>query len=251
MLEDISVSFVYGVALIFARIGTLMHFLPGFGDKFVISQARLVLALTTSILIHPILVDILPQAPISPVLFTEYLIYEMLIGALLGLTVRIVFLSLHTVSTVAAMQSGLGSASFFDITQKEQVNIFGGFILTTGLMAIFATDTHYIFLENAIDSYNKFPPREFHNIPDMSKYMSTVINNSFILSFKIMAPFLVVSIAILTCGGILARLMPTLQVFFIITPVQILITFITFFIVFNSTIDYIINAVRAASQMPG
>lgn len=249
MLEDVTVSFIYDVFIIFARIGTILHFLPGFGDKFIFSRARLIIAIGVSILIQPMLADILPKAPIPPVIFAEYLIYEILIGALLGLTVRIMFLSLHTVSAVAAMQSGLGSASFFDITQKEQVNIFGGFVLTTGLMAIFVTNTHHIFIENAIDSYRVLPPREFHNIPDMSKYMSTVVNNSFILSFKIMSPFLIVSIAILAGGGILARLMPTLQVFFVITPVQILVTFVVFFIVFNSMLEYLITAVISAAQM--
>jgi flagellar biosynthetic protein FliR len=70
-----------------------------------------------------------------------------------------------------------------------------------------------------------------------------VVNDSFVLSFKIASPFLVVSLAILTGSGMLARLMPNLQVFFVLTPAQILVMFGVFYIVIDAIIIKLVTAV--------
>ena len=70
-----------------------------------------------------------------------------------------------------------------------------------------------------------------------------MVNDSFVLSFKIASPFLVVSLAILTGSGMLARLMPNLQVFFVLTPAQILVMFGVFYIVIDAIIIKLVTAV--------
>jgi len=56
---------------------------------------------------------------------------------------------------------------------------------------------------------------------------------------------LVISLAIMTGGGMLSRLMPNLQVFFVITPAQILVIFGTMYIVINAVIAKIVTAISS------
>jgi flagellar biosynthetic protein FliR len=251
MLQDITVSFIFHMMLIFARIGTIMSLLPGIGDKSVMSRARLGLALATSFVLYPLLDDIMPQYPTTTAAFMQYLACEMLIGLFLGLIIRIVFLTIHTVGLVLSMQSGLGSAMFFDPSQKEQVSVFSYALLLIVSMAIFATDTHYAFIEGAIDSYSKFPVGKMPDVSDMSNVMSRIVSDSFVLAFKMVSPFLIVSLAILAGSGILARLMPNLQVFFVLTPVQILSMYITLFIVIQVLVEKVIIALQSAAKLQG
>ena len=141
------------------------------------------------------------------------------------------------------MQSGLGSAAFFDPNQRTQVTLFSNFMILIAIVFIFASNTHHIFIQAIIDSYAKFPPGELLDLGDVSKFVSFVVNDSFVLSFKIASPFLVVSLAILTGSGMLARLMPNLQVFFVLTPAQILVMFGVFYIVIDAIIIKLVTAV--------
>ncbi|MES2214758.1 MAG: flagellar biosynthetic protein FliR [Pseudomonadota bacterium] len=235
--------------LIFARLGTVMGLLPAIGDKSILPRAKLSLGMTVSLVIYPMLEGGMPLYPASAGVFAQLLIGEILIGLFLGLTVKIMFLALSVVGLIISMQSGLGSAMFFDPSQKEQVPIFSRMIFLIATMTIFVTDTHYVFLEGAIESYDKFPVGQMPDIGDMSNFISRSINDSFILAFKLVSPFLIVSIAILAGSGILARLMPNLQVFFVLTPVQILAMFITFFIVIHVMLDKLMVALREAAML--
>lgn len=59
-------------------------------------------------------------------------------------------------------------------------------------------------------------------------YLAQTLNKSFAIAFKLAAPVVAMSLTIYLGGGVLARLMPAIQVFFIIIPLQILISILVF-----------------------
>jgi len=65
-LTDFLPNNTFGALLIFARIGTAMMLLPGFGEVYVPQRYRLLFALIFSALLLPILAPILPPLPASP-----------------------------------------------------------------------------------------------------------------------------------------------------------------------------------------
>ena len=135
--------------------------------------------------------------------------------------------------------------------QRSQVAIFSNFMLIVAVVMVFATNTHHLFIHAVADSYIKFPPGELINSGDMSKFVAFVLNDSFILSFKIVSPFLIVGLAIMTGSGLLARLMPNLQVFFVITPAQILIMFGTMYIVIQAVVTKLVVAIGESVNISG
>lgn len=135
--------------------------------------------------------------------------------------------------------------------QKSQVTLISNFLVMVVTVLIFATDTHYLFIKGVAESYEKFPVGELINSGDLSKFVTFIINDSFILAFKISSPFLLVGLAILVGGGMLARLMPNLQIFFIITPAQIIITFGTLYIVIEAAITKVINVIGNSVNFTG
>lgn len=251
MLAEVTVAAALSFILIFARIGTIIHFVPLFGDKYIIPKQRAAIAITLSFIIYPIALQQIPQAELPIAEYTRLLFGEILVGTLLGLSIKIIFLSLHTVGAIISMQSGLGMAMFFDLTQKEQTAVFTSFFFLTALMTILTTDTHYMFIQGAVESYTAFPPGKLPNYGDMSDFMTQVVNRSFVTAFKLSAPFLVVSTALLVGSGILARLMPNLQVFFVMTPIQVLASFMVLYIVISNLMEYLMKEIQNMALMNG
>jgi len=251
MLEQLSSEFVFHFMLIFARIGSAFSVLPGISSAYLLMQARLGFVLAVSLIMLPSLGPYLPhyEGSITFSVIVSYMAIEILIGVLIGIAANIYMQSIHFVGQVLSMQSGLGSAAFFDPTQQEQVAIFSNFLMIATIALIFASDTHYLFLSGVADSYVKFPPGELPDSGDMSSFIVKCVNDSFILAFKLASPFLVVSLAILTGSGLLSRLMPNLQVFFVITPAQILVMFGVFYIVIFSIISKVVETIALTVQV--
>jgi flagellar biosynthetic protein FliR len=251
MLQDITIEFIFHFMLVFARLGTAFSNFPVLGSPYLFSRGKLSLALAVTFIMLPNLTIYLPKFSDNFSLNVGYIAIEILIGIIISIAARIYFESLHFVGQIISLQSGLGSASFFDPQQKSQVTLFSNFMLLIVSVFILASDTHYFFIQAVADSYSKFPLGELVNSGDLSNFVSYVVNDSFILSFKIASPFIVVSLAILTGTGLLARIMPNLQVFFVITPVQILIMFGAIYITIMAIVEKLVHAIALTTNIQG
>jgi len=249
MLQDMSAEIIMSMSLIFARLGSALSQFPAISTNFVITNGRLAIALVTCIVLYPVVHSSLPEFPMSTGEYLICLILEIIIGIIISMAAKICFSALDTVGAIMSMQSGLSAAMFFDPNHNEQKSIMSNFFLLVGYVMIFVTDTHYLFFEAVVDSYSIFPVGEFPNTGDLSEFITKTVNQSFILAFKLASPFIAVSLSFLISNGVLSRLMPNLQVFFVVTPAQIFVMFIILFIVINLMMGKLIEALRAATHM--
>ena len=72
-----------------------------------------------------------------------------------------------------------------------------------------------------IDSYHNFPFGGELPTGNMADYLSQMLNKSFILGFKIGSPFIAFTIIFYSGMGLVSRLMPQLNIFFLSLPMQI------------------------------
>jgi flagellar biosynthetic protein FliR len=249
MLVETSVEFITGMALIFARLGAAFSQFPGLSSSYIFMRARLVFALVVCVILYPLLKDFIPKFHLNSGMFLSALVIEVMVGIIIAIAAKICFMAIDIVGAIISMQSGLSAAMFFDPTHNTQISLISSFLFTIAYAAIFITDTHYLFIQGVMDSYELFKVGHLPDLGDLSNFVSTTVNQSFILAFKLASPFIAVSFGFLISNGVLARLMPNLQVFFVVTPVQIYVIFGVLFIVINMMISKIMEALRAAIIM--
>jgi flagellar biosynthetic protein FliR len=222
----IDVSFLPATAaaflLIFARIGTMLMFMPGLGEQSFPSRMRLSIALALTLLLLPLhrdayQIDLQALTPLITMLGEE-----LLIGGLLGLTARLTLSALQVTGAVVAQQLGLGFVTSVDPTQGEQGVIIGNFLTMLGVMLVFATDLHYLVIAALDDSYSLFRPGVVPLTGDMAAHITNLVGGAFRIGVQISAPFLVFGLIFNLGLGILARMMPQMQVFFVGLPLSIL-----------------------------
>jgi flagellar biosynthetic protein FliR len=222
----IDISFLPALAaaylLIFARIGTMLMLLPGLGELSVPPRMRLSAALALAIVIMPLhrnayQIDLTVLSSLLTMLFEE-----LLIGALLGLTARLTIGALQVTGSIVAQQLGLGFVTAVDPTQGQQGVIVGNFLTMTGVMLVFATDLHYLAIMALDDSYKLFAPGAVPLSGDMAAHITAIAAGAFRIGVQLSAPFLVFGLLFNLGLGILSRLMPQMQVFFVGMPLSIL-----------------------------
>jgi flagellar biosynthetic protein FliR len=75
----------------------------------------------------------------------------------------------------------------------------------------------------------------------MAQEAINLVSGTFLLGLEIAAPFLVFGFAVNTAIGLLARLMPQLQVFFIAQPVNIMAGFFLMMLLLGSLMTVFLN----------
>lgn len=221
MLQQLVAGNVYVFLLIFSRLGAAMMSLPGVGESSVPARVRLSIALLVSALVVPILGPTLPPLPAQPVHLAFLLISEIGFGLALGLMARLITSALHVAGTVIALQAGLSAAMFFDPAQGSQSVLVSSALVFFGIALIFATDLHLLGLQAAYDSYTLFPPMQVPSFGDFADEATKLVSTGFALGLKLAAPFIVYGIIFNVALGLLNRLMPSLQIFFIMQSPQI------------------------------
>jgi flagellar biosynthesis protein FliR len=212
----------FAAMLVFARIGSAMMLLPGFGEVYVLARYRLLFALIFSGLLLPILAPILPPMPQSPAQLLLVLGGELVIGVFIGTLTRMILAALQTGGQLVSLQIGLSAAQIFNPMEATQESIPGTFYAILGVLLIFTTNLHHLMLRGLVDSYAVFVPGHLPPVEDLSQTIAQAVAASFRLGIEIAAPFIVLGTVFFVGLGLIGRLVPQLQVLFVAQPLQIL-----------------------------
>jgi flagellar biosynthetic protein FliR len=209
----------------------MVMMLPGLGEMSVPVRVRLAIALLLSAMFLPLhraayTIDLRDYGPVLLMLGQE-----LLIGAVLGLTARLTISALQVAGSVVAQQLGLGFVTTVDPTQGQQNVIVGNFLTLLGITLVFATDLHHLVIAALNDSYRLFAPGTPILAGDIASHVTRVVAGAFRVGIQLSAPFLVFGLLFNLGLGILSRLMPQMQVFFIGLPLSILLGFLILLVV--------------------
>ena len=244
----IDISFLPALAaaflLVFARIGTMVMLLPGLGEMSVPVRVRLTVALLLAAVLLPLHrsaynLDLRSFVPVLAMLGEE-----LFIGAMLGLTARLTISALQIAGNVVAQQLGLGFVTEIDPTQGQQNVIVGNFLSMLGITLIFATDLHHLVIAALNDSYTLFRPGEVPLLGDVAALTTRTVAAAFRIGIQLSAPFLVFGLLFNLGLGVLSRLMPQMQVFFVGLPVSILVGLLILLLVIGAMMSLFLGSVE-------
>ncbi|MFT3811610.1 MAG: flagellar biosynthetic protein FliR [Micropepsaceae bacterium] len=216
---------VFAFLLIFARLGAMLMVFPGVGEGFVSARFRLGLALAVSFVMLGPLGAVMPPLPSDGGALFLLVAVEGLIGLSIGIAARLLLTSLNVAGNVIAMQTGLGFAINVDPTQGSHGAIVSTFLVTLGIVMIFVTGAHQILFGAIGRSYELFQPGIAPPVSDFLELVVRFVSSSFLLGIELTAPFLVLSLVFYAGLGVVSKLMPQFQVFFIAMPLSILAGF--------------------------
>lgn len=211
--------------LILARVGALVMLLPALGEENLSPRFRLTIAVLMAFVFWPFARPLYVVDANDPVRMIGLLLSEIAVGLMLGLTARFVMSALSVAGNVIANQLGLGFVMTVDPTQGQQGAIVGTFLSLIAIALIFATDLHHLVITAVAASYDAFRPGVIPEIGDAATLAMRSIGQAFKIGIQISAPFLVFGLVFNLGLGVLARLMPQLQVFFVAAPLSLIAGF--------------------------
>jgi flagellar biosynthetic protein FliR len=234
--------------LVFARVAAMVMLMPALGEENIPMRVKLSIALLLTLVLLPLhrAAYHIDMTSLSGLLVL--MLHEIVIGIILGATARVTLSALQVAGSVIAQQMGLGFVTSVDPTQGQQGVLVGNFLTMLGITMLFATDSHHLIIAALSDSYKIFAPGESMLTGDVASLATQAFAAAFKIGLQLSAPFLVFGLVFNIGLGVLARLMPQMQVYFVGAPLSILAGFLILAIVLaammGTFLDYFIRVMH-------
>ena len=214
---------VWAGGLIFARVAAILMLIPGFGEAYVPPRVRLSLALLISLALWPVVRTALPALPDSLGLMVGWIIREVVVGLMIGLLLRMFMSALSTAGEIVSLQTTLSFAQTANPLQAQPGSTLSAFLMLLGVTLIFATNTHHLFIAGILGSYEAISPAKPLIAADFTAMAVKTLGQSFMLGVQLSAPVLVFALIFNLASGLVARVMPSFQVYFAAAPLSVIL----------------------------
>lgn len=209
---------------VLARTGSIIMTAPLFGAINVPMQVKLGLSLMIALLLTPLT----PFVAMPPDIFTLTISLggEILIGALIGLGIRFVLSGIEFAGQIAGFQMGIGMATAYDPINSSQITVLGKMMSILTLLIFLSVNGHLMILMALKKSFDVIPPYGFHFSGALAESLIVFSREVFILAVKFSAPVVAILIFVNVALGIMARMVPQLNMFVIGFALTIFVGFV-------------------------
>lgn len=200
-----------------------MMTLPLFDSKNIPLLFKVGLSFTISIILFPVLkltgIPFLTEI----ISFGIAIAGEIMLGVIIGLSVKLIFAGIQLAGQVTGFQMGLAIANLLDPVTQSQNSIIGQFKYLTAMLIFLAINAHHWFLRSLVASFRLVPPFDFQFNNSLMKHLMLLAGNMFIIAIKVGAPIIVVMLLTSVALGLVARTVPQMNIFIVAMPLQIVI----------------------------
>jgi len=240
MSTNMLLSEFWPIMIISARMIGLFSWMPGFGDLHIPFRMRMMIAIGVATAFSTTLP--IPLYPKHASYMAELLIVEYIIGTFLGFSLKIFLSALETAGTIMSQSVGLSNALVPNLLDHEQTSILTNFFTLAGITFIFVFDLHHLILWGGYNSYTLVPIGVLPLFQDNAFLMTHTVNDAFMHALTFAMPFFIFGNVVYLGMGILNKLIPQIQVFFLSFPIQILVGLIVLMFsvrfILNSFLEY-------------
>lgn len=207
--------------LIFLRITAMVMTLPLFSSRSIPFLFKVGLAFSTSMSLFtilkfeylPVLTKILP--------FAVGVIGEIMLGIIIGLSVKLIFAGIQMAGQLAGYQMGLAIANVMDPATSEQFPILSQYNNLLALLILVTTNAHHWFFRALAESYRLVPPFRFHFSNSLMQQLVELGGNMFVIAIQVGAPVIAALLLTSVAFGLIARTVPQMNVFIEAMPLKI------------------------------
>ncbi|MGQ0656633.1 MAG: flagellar biosynthetic protein FliR [Chromatiales bacterium] len=206
----------------FVRVGALVTAAPIIGTRAVPSRVRLVLALGVTAVLVPGL-PVPPPMDVFSAAGVAVTAQQVLIGVILGLSMRLIFAAVELAGQLFGQQMGLGFAAMVDPQSGNQVEVVSQFYALLATLLFLSLNGHLLLLHALADSFQTLPVGAagitHAGLGVLLEWAGDLFTQAVIIALPAITVLLIVNFAY----GILARSAPQLNILAVGFPLTILV----------------------------
>lgn len=210
--------------LLLARIGAFFAVLPMFSWRSLPMRVRASMAIVVTVFFAAVRAPVVNTAGLELVDAVVLMVQETVYGLALGLAVAFVFGSIQQGGRIIGMQMGLGDAGILDPVNNEPAQPIGTFFEITFVMFFLAVGGHHLFLRLIDKSYQVFPVSGAFDREMTARLAEALVqagSTMLLMALRLAAPVLAVFLALTMVLGVLARVLPEMNILLTSLPLRV------------------------------
>lgn len=234
-----------GFALLMGRVLPVIMLTPFLGGESVPSEVRLGLGVLMGLVLYPLLMEQTQAVPVSPLIFIGLMLKELFIGLALTMCVNIIFDAANVAGGLVDIMSGTNQAQLMVPQIGSQVTLFANLNLQLTVVTFLTLGGHHLVIQSFAESLALI---RLDQLPNFGRglwpFFDTVMRISgdmLRIALALASPVLLATFLTDLALGMINRVAPQVQVFFVamqIKPaVTILIMFTAMHLILNRTVD--------------
>ncbi|MBA5727470.1 flagellar biosynthesis protein FliR [Bombella sp. TMW2.1889] len=214
--------------IILCRVSAVVMVASGLGESGAPARVRAGLCLMLTLTLLPVLqqrlVAVSGEALRMPAMCLKLVAGELLCGFFLGMLTRLLAMSLAIAGQIIAVFTGMASVIQTDSQLGASSTAVSHMASALAPIILFSTGLYALPLMALSGSYTLFPAGNITAmlVGDMTTDMVQAVSTSFLIAMQLAAPYLLLGTLWPAMLGVLNRLMPSIQVYSLAIPAQIL-----------------------------
>ncbi|NBO37479.1 type III secretion protein [bacterium] len=219
--------------MMFLRIVSILFFMPIFGENTIPGRVRLLLGLTMSLCIWPLVEGHIHASPgflqWSPLTLAIATLREVFFGFSVGFAAKTLIFAASIGSHIVGVNMGFQTATLFSPQLGNQESAFSSLKIWLVTILILVFNIHHVFIQGIVSSFTTIPLAAEADAKVLLNVIMQTITSSFAIGIRIAGPLLLIQTATTIALGLLNRALPQLNAFVISFPVSFLLSMIVLF----------------------
>jgi flagellar biosynthetic protein FliR len=199
--------------LLLARVTSMIVLAPVFGHMAIPLQVKVAMGLFVSFVLFPMVSAMGPKVDVPLLALVVMVLQEIAVGALIGFASGMLFAGLRYAGEIISLHMGLSFANILDPDTNQNNPVVGQFLYLTTILIFLTINGHHFLIEAVYLSYSGVPIGSFTFAQPVAQELIRMVGMVFVVGVKFAAPVLVAIFLNNIAMGILARVMPQMNIF--------------------------------------
>ncbi len=214
--------------IVFSRITAMCFIATFFGSESLIPMVRFALAFLLSIVIFPVVHDMLDMVPLN---FFEYgglLISEVIIGIGIGFCITISFSVFQLAGQFFTVQMGFGASEVYDPMSQISIPLIGQYLYYIAMLVFIATLGPLFIIKAVYHSFELMNAGNFMNYSFVTGEYGIIrlFSNMFITGLRIAMPMIAALFLVTVALGLMGKASPQMNLLMVGFPISITVSFL-------------------------
>lgn len=210
--------------LVLSRLSGMIATAPLISTYPIPMQIKTGLVAIVAFLTYPLIAKICPLAtmPTDMLSLGMMVFKEIIVGAIIGFCMNIVFVAIQVAGQMLSIQMGLAVSNVLDPVTKQSVPVVGQFYLFLAMILFLYIDgTQYLFT-SVLDSYNLIPIGATFTIAgNFAEKIIYFTSQIFVIAFSVIMPIYSLLLIMSVLLGFTSKMMPQMNIFMVALPLKI------------------------------
>lgn len=223
MQFELDITLLAVTAALAVRFGVLAATLPLLDIRSVPPLWRVALAISFAAALAPGIARSIPVGSVSlawPALVMEA-VRSLVVGALLGFTINLVFTAVRYAGSIVGMQIGFAIVNSYDPMSNSQISVISQLYYLLAVLLFFVTGAHQILVAAMYQSCIVVPPFSSGDPVGGAWFLVREFGTVFTLGLQIAAPVVIVLLLVSASMGVIVKTVPQLNVLVVGFPIKI------------------------------